>query len=361
MSGPPGDDDEYCDSRTASVGQPRLRNGGVSNSHNKSDASGDRRERKRARLDDGTESSISRDAASKDTGGGGVGSTSSQESDSDNSADELQMEAAKAAMPQPPYKGSIPAVQWNRGSKSAIRTTLGKRGSASRASTPIQNQAGAAGEKGPSSSSLTSILDPGNHKPAAQGESQDTTNITTESDSIVRTEAQIPHTVVVSDGSESGEVTEGDDDIMLNLSGRDEGTAIRHDQMERMEVSEKVQLSSTHGKGDQVNSHQAKVNGSSESRRGEDDSITDIISSLSTGPAKDNAIRAQALKYREQPTVLANLSLADLEIQAKYIFNKLDTRDIDLSLPIKCISCRKEGHLAEVCPDKEVCFPIFPP
>lgn len=364
MSGLPDEDDEFCDSRTASVGQPRPRNGGISNSHNESDASGDKPERKRARLDDGTESSISGNAASKDAGGGSrrdSNSSPGQESESNNGGDESQMEGVNASMPQPPYKGRLPAVQWNKGSKSAIRTTLGGRGSASRASTPNQSQAGAVDEKGQSSSSSTSVPDPGNHMPEVQNEIQDTTNITKESDSIARAEDQPPHTMSISDGSESGEVTEGDDDIVLNLSGRNEGPVIHDDQTDRMEPSEKAQQSPSHGQGDQVNGRQTQINGSVESHRTDADSNRDIISSFPTDPSKENAIRAQALKYRVQPTVLADLSLDDLEIQAKYIFYKLDTRDIDLSLPIKCINCRKEGHLAEICPDKEVCFPIPPP
>lgn len=359
MSGLPEEDDEICDSRTASVGQPRSRNGGISNSHNESDTSGDKPERKRARRDDGADVSISQDTTPVNAEGDSKGdsnSSSGQESESDNGGNEPRAQGVSTSRTQPPIKGSLPAVQWNKGSRSAIRTTLGGKRSASGAATPNQGQTEAVAETAPGHDPLESTPDRGNHNTTAQSGTHDPESTAKGPGSNVSADEPPPHTMSISDGSESGEVTEGDDDIVLNLSDRNEGSAMRGDQTDRMEMpSEKVQHSPSHHQGEQANGNQTQVNGTADSRRADTNSKKDTVSSHPTDPSKENAIQAQSLKYRAQPTVLGDLSRDDLEIQAKYIFYKLDVRDIDLSLPVKCINCRKEGHLADVCPDKEVC------
>lgn len=356
---PGADEEDECDSRTASFGQQRSQNRDTSSTHSQSDASGSKPERKRTRINDDTEGSSAKNIASTNAGEDsreGSSSSSSQESDSDNSEDEPRVEDISSLKAQPPSKGAVPAVRWNKGSKSAIRTTLGGKRSASGASTPSQGQTGTADEKGRDRSASTTVPDPGSHNPTPQGEIYNSSNITEGPDRNASAEGQPSHAMSISDGSESGEITEGDDDIMLNIDGRNEESFFDDNQPEAKVMPEKAQQSPDHHQRDQVNGHRTLTNGSDKSHLANSDSNKDMIPPRLSGPTKEDAIRSQNLKYRAQPTVLADLFLDDLEIQAKYIFYELDIRDLDLSLPIKCINCRKEGHLTQVCPDKEVRF-----
>ena len=70
--------------------------------------------------------------------------------------------------------------------------------------------------------------------------------------------------------------------------------------------------------------------------------------------SKGAAFRSFAMKYDPNPVTLADLSPGDLELQVKYFYYDLSPKDLDLSLPVRCIDCMKEGHLAETCPGKEV-------
>lgn len=69
---------------------------------------------------------------------------------------------------------------------------------------------------------------------------------------------------------------------------------------------------------------------------------------------KEEALRCFSQKYATAPMALADLVRKDLEIQAKFLFYDREIHDIDLKLPIACTECLQEGHLAEVCPSKEV-------
>ncbi|KAK2768623.1 hypothetical protein FQN54_000479 [Arachnomyces sp. PD_36] len=338
MSGLPDEDDELCDSRTASFnGQTRSRNGGEAS---QSDTSGGKPERKRARRNGDTGGSASRNQSAMNSREASSAS-SSQESESDNSENESQAGKNKSSGFNPPYKRALPAVQWNKGSKTAIRTTLGGKKSASGASTPSQSQTKAVGDQSQSRSVSISGPDRGESNPTPLAEAQSSGGTTKEPDANVSAEDQ-PRAMSISDGSESGEITEGDDDIVLNLSGRNEDP-FGHNRGDS--ISEKPQQSPNRQQEEQMNGH---VNGSDESRQ-----TADSDKNMASSPSKEDAIRSHALKYRSQPTVLADLSLDDLEVQAKYFFYQMDIRDIDLSLPIRCLNCRKEGHLTEVCPDKE--------
>ncbi|KAI5304611.1 hypothetical protein KEM56_006260 [Ascosphaera pollenicola] len=67
---------------------------------------------------------------------------------------------------------------------------------------------------------------------------------------------------------------------------------------------------------------------------------------------RQTALQKLRAKYPIEPTTLADLTRQDLEKQAKYLFYHLDINAIDLALPIRCIECFQEGHLAEICPNK---------
>lgn len=71
--------------------------------------------------------------------------------------------------------------------------------------------------------------------------------------------------------------------------------------------------------------------------------------------SKEEALRSFNKKYQSQPRVLRDLTHQDLEVQAKYLYYKVDSIELlDLGLPVGCTDCLGEGHLAEICPLKEV-------
>jgi protein AIR1/2 len=78
------------------------------------------------------------------------------------------------------------------------------------------------------------------------------------------------------------------------------------------------------------------------------------IYSLSSS-SKAAALAEFASKYKAAPAVLADLGHKDLQIQVRYFFIGRNINDIDLSMPISCTECLEKGHLALVCPSKEVC------
>lgn len=83
------------------------------------------------------------------------------------------------------------------------------------------------------------------------------------------------------------------------------------------------------------------------------DSAVDAKQS-SSGESKEEALRRFSQKYPTYPMTLVDLDRHDFEVQAKYLFYDRDINDINLALPIGCTECLREGHLAEVCPSKEV-------
>lgn len=78
--------------------------------------------------------------------------------------------------------------------------------------------------------------------------------------------------------------------------------------------------------------------------------------STQSGPgSKEEAFRLFSIKYPNAPVALVDLSQTDLEILAKYVYFDRNIHDLDLKLPISCLECQNEGHIADVCPAKEVC------
>lgn len=87
------------------------------------------------------------------------------------------------------------------------------------------------------------------------------------------------------------------------------------------------------------------LNGSASDGNAKDSSVRE---------SKEEALRRFSQKYSTPPSSLVDLDRHDFEIQAKYLFFDRDINDINLSSPIGCTECLREGHLAEVCPSKEV-------
>lgn len=69
---------------------------------------------------------------------------------------------------------------------------------------------------------------------------------------------------------------------------------------------------------------------------------------------KEDALSHFLYKYPTAPSTLMDLGKQDFEIQAKYLHFDRDINDLELQIPIGCTECLREGHLADVCPSKEV-------
>ena len=70
--------------------------------------------------------------------------------------------------------------------------------------------------------------------------------------------------------------------------------------------------------------------------------------------SKEEALHRFSQKYPTAPSTLVDLGRHDFEVQAKYLYYDRDINDVNLDLPVGCIECLQPGHLAEVCPSKEV-------
>jgi protein AIR1/2 len=236
--------------------------------------------------------------------------TSSSESQSSNSENESANGTTK------PTQNKAPAINWNQASRSAIRTTLGKRKTPL---VPAQNKTAfdAVNDKYFRSRSASESEDEaqGNQPAKISNGHQD-------EDDQSKT-----YFVYDSEGSESGEVSEGGDSVMLNIG---------HPSVEN----------------DTLGDSEAAVlsNGFALAKDG-GHAPKDSLSYRS----KAVALAEFTSKYNVAPAVLADLKPKDLQIQARYFFIDRNINDIDLSMPISCTECLEKGHLAFVCPSKEVC------
>ena len=162
-------------------------------------------------------------------------------------------------------------------------------------------------------------------------------------------QARPPIVINSSSDSEAGEITEGEDTMVLNMgavgqAGEAADTACH---------TELAEDKGAHGEQDEKNLENA-------SQKSLTTNGTEVPHELmSEQGLKEAAIRAFNDKYRSDPQTLADLHREDLELQAKYIFYNVTIDMLDLRRPITCMECFKEGHLADVCPNKEVCSSRF--
>lgn len=145
-----------------------------------------------------------------------------------------------------------------------------------------------------------------------------------------------------SDDSESLD-SEADDSIMLNIGSRGHGQS-QNDAISISDDSEAddydpeaLPISQSVGPADIFDNQNGTPNGSA-------------------ADSKESALLRFAQKYPNAPSTLADLCQEDMELQAKIVFYDRYINDINLQLPIVCMECLREGHLAEVCPTKEVRF-----
>lgn len=319
--------DEEVDSRTASVGASRTKANPRANSRsvlNDSDSRPAKRQRKNKKIQDpGLDDIVPRGASfSNNTLSVGSDSTSSSRSSSGSSVSDSDSDAdSDAHEPEPvnrnPHEGNTaPAISWNQGRKAAVRTTLGKR-QASPKEEPTQFET-VNDKYWRSRSDSVSSVKSGADKP--QPEEPEVNKQSHEEDELEEGEIDSKSESDDTDSLDS----EADDSILLNIGEKMNGTDGADDY-------DPATLAFEHG----ASNGNTNMNGGS-------------------SHGKEEAFRQFSHKYSTAPTSLIDLNQQDLETQAKFIHFTTNIHDLDLRLPVSCIECQHEGHMADVCPSKEV-------
>lgn len=306
--------DEEADSRTALVGAPRTRSNPRSTSRSTSHDSARpaKRQRRNRNKDSDLADFVPKGVAFSATSLPVDDPDNTSSSGSSSSSEDSDSDADPTTVANPHAGNTAPAISWNQGRKAAVRTTLGKR-SAPTNDKPTQFEA--VNDKYWRSRSA-SVSANGEDKPTP------TANDQSQNDDELE-DGEIDSKSDTDDSDSLG--SEADDSILLNI-GDKMG-------MDGANDYDPATLAHQHGSN-------ANLNGSS----------------TQTGPgSKEEAFRLFSLKYPNAPIALVDLSQTDLEIIAKYVYFDRNIHDLDLKLPISCIECQREGHMADVCPAKEVC------
>lgn len=317
--------DEEADSRTASVGASRTKVNLRANSRSVLDDSDSRpakRQRKNKKIQDSGLGNIVPQGASFSNNSLSVDSdsTSSSRSSAGSSVSDSDSESESDAhepVSRNPHEGNTaPAISWNQGRKAAVRTTLGKR-QASPKEKPTQFET-VNDKYWRSRSESVSSAKSGTYEP--QPEKTKVTNQSHEEDELEEGEIDSKSESDDTDSLDS----EADDSILLNIGEKTNGTDGADDYDPAM-------LAFEHG----ASNGNTNMNGGS-------------------SHGKEEAFRQFSHKYSTAPTSLIDLNQQDLETQAKFIHFTTNIHDLDLRLPVSCIECQREGHMADVCPSKEV-------
>ena len=324
--------DEEADSRTALVGASRAKSNPRSASRSASNDSTSRpakRQRKNKNAkDSGLGDIVPRGGSFSDAtlpvDPDSTSSSGSSDSSDDNSTSDSESESESEAEERKPsanpHEGNTaPAISWNQGRKAAVRTSLGKRSAPDGKST----QFAAVNDKywRSRSESVSSVSDGAGEPDAKKAKSS---TQPAEEDELEEGEIDSK-----SESDDTSLDSEADDSILLNIGEKESGVG-------GVEDYDPATLAHQHS-----SNAATTMNGGS-------------------SHGKEDAFRQFARKYPTAPTSLIDLSQQDLEIQAKFIHFGTNIHDLDLKLPVSCIECQKEGHLADICPLKEVCSLILP-
>ncbi|EDN10583.1 zinc knuckle domain-containing protein [Histoplasma capsulatum] len=363
--------DDDCDSRTASVGLLKARRKHAFSESQNSSSTGNsgrqcsRKDHTLGRRDlqnfvpkgaSFTASSLTVDCESSS------GPDTAME---DNRGESTTTDLAPSSVSPPASRGMAPAMNWNKLGNGTVRTALrGRRqadtaGSAAAASFEAIN-GNYWRSRGASLSSTGS--DTGGHHPRLQGQRQSHSE-TDASQSKPHIGTSLGPTTFSAEFSDtdSEQDTDGNNDIVLNLTGPpqiDDGvpaTEKLHGRKDEIAFRNDGQLQVGEFNGEELsvqNGSKPPIQVGDEIPQNQVYPDIDTGRAMSEGP-KAEAIRLFRAKYHSDPTTLADLTRNDFETQARYRFFDLPLENVDLSLPITCIDCMKEGHLADVCPRKE--------
>ncbi|KAL2861450.1 hypothetical protein BJX68DRAFT_5219 [Aspergillus pseudodeflectus] len=319
---------------------------------------------------------------SSSSGSSESGSESESESESDSDSDSAS-ETENTRPNANANMGSAPAPNWNKTGKSVIRTSLRSRQPQSaRTSTEPASAIAANNKQNASVSSggeRTREREEG--APVAEGESNTQALSPEEGEVDEDKEASASSKPIISDDSDDSESldSEADDSIMLNTissrgQDRDQNGVISiyddddddYDPVNAMISRNQGQFKddaisiSEDDSADDYDPETLSINGDGYdpealpvlNNPAKDNSIRSIQNGSGAG-AKEDAFARFSQKYPAAPLILADLDREDLETQARTMFYDRDINDVNLQLPITCIECLREGHLAEVCPTKE--------
>jgi protein AIR1/2 len=325
-----GMSDDEGDSRTASVGQARTQSNPSPSTSGKKKSRRSNKSAKKELQDfvpQGAKFSTTPLEVDPEN------TTSSSGSESSNSDNEPEQNMNKRR------KTNAPAINWNQASRSAIRTTLG----AKPAAAAVKNQQ--------SKSAFDAVNDKFFRSRSAsisEEEAPSKNDISTIKPSPKADQEQKTYFVDDSDASDSGEVSEGDDSMMLNIGRQSNGHGLDGAQDDIVDFSTPPFIVDTtpNLRSTQIDQPDTQETGSVLS----EPSITQL-----PPQSKAEAFAAFAASYTTSPAILADLKVKDLEIQARFFFYNSNINELDLTRPISCTECLQEGHLSSVCPTKEVC------
>ncbi|KAJ6014519.1 hypothetical protein N7540_009110 [Penicillium herquei] len=379
------DTGDEADSRTASFGQQRTRS---ARSSTRSSRDGDSRPAKRRRRNQSRAEDI-KDIVPRGASFSAtpleVDPAEDSSSDAKSSSDSEQSEESgpEKAAPANPHAGStVPAISWNQGRKSAIRTTLGKRKTTDdpSPSLPPPSQPKSASEpeikpskNASSSSSLPSTTATTTTKPKQfaavnaywkpQDESASSEHSEDEED---RSKSED------SSDLEEGEVNSDSDDMNSdpNSPGHDDESDSDSDSVDsELDDSLLLNIGSKSEDGNEDNSDVRPLadgpatNGHFNGHfNGNGITNGDAINTTRRSSAplqrstetKEQAFQRFAQKYPVAPTVLADLTEEDRTRQVDYWYWFREVTPADYAtLPPGCFECLKRGHLSDVCPDKD--------
>ncbi|PGH09124.1 hypothetical protein GX51_00878 [Blastomyces parvus] len=358
--------EDDCESRTASVGLLKARKKHTLSEYKRTSEkrrSGKNRTLGRRETEDFVPKGTSFTSTSLE-----VDSTSSLSPDTameNKSSDITATDLAPSSVSPPASRGMAPAMNWNKLSKGTVRTALRGRRQADTADSAAKSSFEAVNGKywrsrSASASSTGSGDGEHHHRVHDQGQNDSETDASRSKPHVGTNLGQKTFTAEFSD-MDSGDDTDVNNDIVLNLSGmpkmddRIKVTGELHGPGSETALQSRDVLGPRKLNGERLN----EPNGSKLSVQAENKLLEDGVyfdanrgNDLSEG-AKAAGIRSFRAKYTSDPTTLADLTRIDLETQARYIFLDLPLEDLDLSLPVTCIDCMKEGHLADVCPSKE--------
>ncbi|KUL92502.1 hypothetical protein ZTR_02319 [Talaromyces verruculosus] len=326
----PGMSDDEGDSRTASVGQARAQsNRSPSTSGKKKPRKSNKSAKKELQdfVPQGAKFSTTPLEVDPEN------STSSSGSDSSNSDNEPEQNSNKRR------KTNAPAINWNQASRSAIRTTLGAKPAAAAVKRQAKSAFDAVNDKFFRSRSAS----------ISEEEAPSKDNAGTIKPSPKADQEHKTYFVDDSDASDSGEVSEGDDSMVLNIGQQSNGHGLDSAQDDVVDLSTPPFVVDTLPSA-QINQPDTQETGSVLSEF----SITQL-----PPQSKAEAFAEFAASYTTSPAILADLKVKDLEIQARFFFYNSNINELDLTRPISCTECLQEGHLSSVCPTKEVCHPYI--
>lgn len=322
----PASSGDEADSRTASVGVQRNRGqtpaGNTQNGKSRL-AEKRRRRRNRARARREVNDIVPKGASfSEHSLEVDPDETSSSGSSSEASDDSNGSNTPADSVTANPHAGSTaPAISWNQGRKNAVRTSLGKRKAEAEpegnAAKQFKAVNGAYWRSRSASVSSGASEAKGKNEAGAESSELEEGEVDSRSDSSVSANSA------------------ADNSIMLNIGSKKDTPADDYDP-ESLIMDHTP--SNGHGNGLSKGIVDASRVGAQARQR----------------ETKEEAFQRFHQKYPTAPVTLVDLNQTDFEAVAKYLHWDRHISEIDLQLPVGCLECHGLGHLADVCPTKEV-------